>query len=154
MIQRLRQMRNEEGFTLIELLIVIIVLGILAAIVVFAVSGTRGDAVASRCKTDIKAVELSAEAVYAKQGSYPVGTIDDTTENTATAAIENALLDGFLVSGVKNGALLKSWPDSSDVRLVYTGTASTATLQVQKKNSSGTWTNTASTGVAGCTQSV
>src|SRR4051812_41769259 len=37
MYKRLQQSRSEEGFTLIELLIVIIILGILAAIVVFAV---------------------------------------------------------------------------------------------------------------------
>ena len=71
MIQRLQEKRNEEGFTLIELLIVIIVLGILAAIVVFAVGTTRDDASASACKTDVKSVQLSAEAMKTKNGSYP-----------------------------------------------------------------------------------
>ena len=47
MIERLQAKRNEEGFTLIELLIVIIVLGILAAIVVFAVGSTKSDAAKS-----------------------------------------------------------------------------------------------------------
>src|ERR1043165_9980164 len=63
MIQRLQAKRHEEGFTLIELLIVIIVLGILAAIGVFAVGSTRKDSVASACKTNVKSLELSAEAV-------------------------------------------------------------------------------------------
>lgn len=62
MFQRLRQKRSEEGFTLIALLIVIIVLGILAAIVVFAVGTTRKDSVAAACKTSYKSAELSAEA--------------------------------------------------------------------------------------------
>ena len=40
MLQQLRAARkNESGFTLIELLIVIVILGILAAIVVFSVQG-------------------------------------------------------------------------------------------------------------------
>ena len=33
--------KQDEGFTLIELLIVIVILGILATVVVFAVSGIR-----------------------------------------------------------------------------------------------------------------
>ena len=70
MIQRLQAKRNsEKGFTLIELLIVIIVLGILAAIVVFAVSGTKKDATEATCKTDAKSIELSAESVLAKVGT-------------------------------------------------------------------------------------
>src|SRR5687767_7838707 len=72
MIQRLQVKRNEKGFTLIELLIVIIVLGILAAIVVFAVGTTRDDAKASACKTDVKSVQLSAEAMKTTGGKYPV----------------------------------------------------------------------------------
>ena len=90
MIQRLRQMRNEEGFTLIELLIVIIVLGILAAIVVFAVGSTRGDAKAAACNTDVKSVQLSAEAMKTKNGFYP---------QTAPASPTGA-----------GGALLKTMP--------------------------------------------
>jgi prepilin-type N-terminal cleavage/methylation domain-containing protein len=111
MIQRLRQMRNEEGFTLIELLIVIIVLGILAAIVVFAIGNTRSDAVASTCKADVKSLELSAEAVKTKMGSYPGAT------TSANAASTN------LLSGGTNGALLKSWPSSTEYHLRWNGTA-------------------------------
>src|SRR5256884_5303571 len=72
MFQRLNEKRHEGGFTLIELLIVIIVLGILAAIVVFAIGSTRKDSVASSCKSNWKSVELSAEAVNTKSGGYPL----------------------------------------------------------------------------------
>src|SRR3954470_19276670 len=74
MLKQLHEKRrsDEGGFTLIELLIVIIILGILAAIVVFAVGNTRKDSVANSCKTDFKSVELSAEAINTKSGSYPL----------------------------------------------------------------------------------
>jgi prepilin-type N-terminal cleavage/methylation domain-containing protein len=104
MIQRLQAKRNDEGFTLIELLIVIIVLGILAAIVVFAVGSTRKDAVQSSCKTDLKSVQLSAEAMNTKNGIYP-----------ATAPIQPGA-----------GALLKAMPTSSDYALAYTQTGTPA----------------------------
>lgn len=61
----------DEGFTLIELLIVVIVLGILAAIVIFAVSTTRGSAVSATCRTDVRAIMRAAEMVRVVSGSYP-----------------------------------------------------------------------------------
>ena len=113
MIERLQAKRNEEGFTLIELLIVIIVLGILAAIVVFAIGSTRKDSVAASCKTNEKAIQLSAEAVNTKTGSYPAA-------------------QGGLIAP-SSGALLKSFPTSSDYAFTYTqtggGTGYTLTIQ-------------------------
>ena len=43
---------NESGFTLIELLIVIVVLGILAAIVVFSLTGVSGQSKQAACTSD------------------------------------------------------------------------------------------------------
>ncbi|MCA1842933.1 MAG: prepilin-type N-terminal cleavage/methylation domain-containing protein [Actinobacteria bacterium] len=104
MIERLQAKRNEEGFTLIELLIVIIVLGILAAIVVFAVGSTRTDAVKSACKTDYKSIQLSAEAMNTRNGVYPA----DPSAGT--------------------GALLKAMPSSAgNYSFNYTAVGSPAT---------------------------
>ena len=67
MLQQLRKARQEEsGFTLIELLIVIVILGVLAGIVVFAVGGITDRGNVSACKTDVKTVEVASEAYYAK----------------------------------------------------------------------------------------
>src|SRR5690349_2647165 len=60
-----RKRQGEGGFTLIELLIVIVILGILAAIVVFAVGGITDKGDASACKSDAKNVEVAQEAYYA-----------------------------------------------------------------------------------------
>ncbi|TDU91683.1 prepilin-type N-terminal cleavage/methylation domain-containing protein [Kribbella voronezhensis] len=63
--------RSESGFTLIELLIVIVILGVLSGIVVFAVSGIQDRGNAAACKTDKKTVQVAVEAYYAKKGVYP-----------------------------------------------------------------------------------
>jgi general secretion pathway protein G len=71
MLEQMRAAReNESGFTLIELLIVIVILGVLAGIVVFAVSAFNNDGVAAACKSDAKNVEVASEAYYAKKGTW------------------------------------------------------------------------------------
>ncbi len=64
-----------KGFTLIELLVVIVILGILAAVVVFAVSGITDRGQQSACKTDRRTIQTAAEA-YIAQEEPTSGTID------------------------------------------------------------------------------
>jgi general secretion pathway protein G len=62
--------RNDGGFTLIELLIVIVILGVLAAIVVFGVRGITDRGKTAACKADKHTVEVAAEAGYAQDSAY------------------------------------------------------------------------------------
>lgn len=61
--------RNDEGFTLVELLIVIVILGILATIVVFAVRGITDQGQDNACKATAKTYEVAIEAYYAQYGN-------------------------------------------------------------------------------------
>jgi prepilin-type N-terminal cleavage/methylation domain-containing protein len=93
-LERLRarreEMNDEGGFTLIELLIVIVILGILAAIVVFAVQNLTGSSLKASCQSDFKTVETAVEAYKAQVLNYPGGTTaakpTDNDLNTVNAA--------------------------------------------------------------------
>jgi peptide/nickel transport system substrate-binding protein len=61
---------DQKGFTLIELLVVIVILGILAAVVVFAVQGTGDKGAASAAKIDVRTIRTAEEAYRAKFGGY------------------------------------------------------------------------------------
>ena len=74
---------SESGFTLIELLIVIVVLGILAAIVVFSLTGVTGQSKAAACTADGKTIETAADAYEASFSQWP-GAADSTTVPDAT----------------------------------------------------------------------
>ncbi len=65
------QARKDKGFTLVELLIVIVILGILATVTVFAVRGITDKGKSAGCQADAKTFETGLEAYYAQNGLYP-----------------------------------------------------------------------------------
>ena len=82
-IENRRRMRGQGGFTLIELLVVIAILGVLAAVVVFAVGGINNTSKESACEIDKRTVSTAAQAYFAQENDW--------------AASEQALVDaGFL----------------------------------------------------------
>ena len=68
--ERLRRRHGEGGFTLVELLVVIVILGILAAIVVFAVGGITDHGQTSACQSDKQALETAEESYFAQNSAY------------------------------------------------------------------------------------
>lgn len=60
-----------KGFTLIELLVVIVILGILAAVVVFSVRGITDKGDSSACKATRNTVDTAIEAYRALNSTYP-----------------------------------------------------------------------------------
>jgi len=62
--------RDDRGFTLVELLIVIVVLGVLATITVFAVRGITNEGQQSACASDKKSIETAEESNMAQHGAY------------------------------------------------------------------------------------
>ena len=64
--------KSDRGFTLVELLIVIVILGILATVTVFAVRGITDQGKTSACKADQNTLQTALETYYAKNGNTTV----------------------------------------------------------------------------------
>lgn len=75
---------RQQGFTIVELLIVIVVIGILAALVITTFTGIQQKARNTERQTDIKALHGQVEAYYAQNGKYPtLANLNDGTWRTA-----------------------------------------------------------------------
>lgn len=77
------QNKKDKGFTLVELLIVIVILGILATVTVFAVRGITDQGQGSACKATAKTYEVGIEAYYARFGN----AVNPTGANLESAGL-------------------------------------------------------------------
>jgi len=105
---------KQQGFTIVELLIVIVVIGILAAITIVAYNGIQNRGKAAAAQSLANAVVKKAEAWNTIQSSYPsycqltTGTTNATGTTTCTAGatagpVEAKLDDASKVSATAPG---------------------------------------------------
>jgi general secretion pathway protein G len=112
----------EAGFTLIELLIVIVVLGILAATVIFALGGVTGQSAEAACNSDAKSVEVAAQAYISNNG---IQTAMNSTSLTLAA------------DGINGNPYLHSWPSNSTFYTVTMGGDGTVSVTPVKGTDAG-----------------
>ncbi|HEY1063760.1 MAG TPA: type II secretion system protein [Candidatus Saccharimonadales bacterium] len=80
----LNKQRDQRGFTIVELLIVIVVIGILAALVITTYGGIQAKGRDSQRQSDIKILHSQIELFYADHNFYPaVADLNNATWRTA-----------------------------------------------------------------------
>ena len=90
------QEQHDKGFTLVELLIVIVILGILATVTVFAVRGITDQGKAATCKSDSKTLQTAYEAYSAQYG----GTTIPVSTSTPAGVVPAGANAAFIAAGV------------------------------------------------------
>jgi general secretion pathway protein G len=131
---------TQKGFTIVELLIVIVVIGILAALVITTYNGIQQKGRNTERTTDLKALQGQLEAYYAQKGSYPAIATDGTGLGTDSA--KNVAFVGTDMKGLDKEALRDPKGAAADYAL-NTGT----TIAANKY----TYNVTQSDGTTACT---
>ena len=95
--------RTRKGFTLIELLIVVVIIGILAAIAIPKFADTKRKAYIAAMKSDLKNQVTAAEAWFSDRGTY-VGYTPSTGSAGVNFTSPSFLATGWSLSATHTGA--------------------------------------------------
>lgn len=77
-----RRQNGEAGFTLVEMLVVIVIVGILAAVAIPIYMNQRKNGWKSAVESDVKSAAVAISTELAKNGSGGIGVTCDATANS------------------------------------------------------------------------
>jgi len=101
---QLSKLRDQRGFTLIEIMVVVVILGVLAAIIVPKFLGRPDEAKVTKAKVDIKSLEEALGLFKLDNGFYP------STEQGLKALVEKPEI-GRIPEKFQAGGYLKRVPN-------------------------------------------
>jgi prepilin-type N-terminal cleavage/methylation domain-containing protein len=95
-------LRNRKGFTLIELLIVVVIIGILAAIAIPKFAATKDKAKLASVKSDVRNTETAEEAYFSDYSTYgdygQLGTASNFIVSTGNTMSITPAASGYTVT--------------------------------------------------------
>lgn len=111
---------SRQGFTLIELLIVVVIIGILAAVAIPKFSATKGKAYIATMKSDLKNLASAQEAYYYERSVYYDGAIPDPSMPFSPSTGVSVNIVSADVAGWSANA---SYAGIPNICAIYIGTA-------------------------------
>src|SRR5437660_8209832 len=94
---------NRKGFTLIELLIVVVIIGILAAIAIPKFANTKAKAYIASMKSDLRNLVTAEEAYFADSVKYSATTACRSEEHTSELQSRGQIVCRLLPENIKAG---------------------------------------------------
>lgn len=125
MLSNIKTAQKDRGFTIVELLIVVVVIGILAAITIVAYNGISNRAKTTKAQATASSIAKKMEAYNAEIGSYPAnygqltGAASTTTYNVSTSDATYTTAAATLTAGATDEKTLGIGVCTTGLRIAY-----------------------------------
>lgn len=93
---------SDRGFSLVELLIVIVVLGTLATVAIFAVRGIENRGGDATCSEDVRILHTAAESYFAQKGGDVIRVSDPAVAGVTGTSPELTLVEVGLLNSASD----------------------------------------------------
>ena len=103
----LKHKRNEEGLTLIELMVVVVILGIIAAVAIPSISNAINSAKVNTTISDLSTYQQALQRYYLDHGSYPASfsTLDLKSDASGATGTGSTYIYGPYLNFTSNQAV-------------------------------------------------
>jgi type IV pilus assembly protein PilA len=129
---------NRKGFTLIELLIVVVIIGILAAIAIPKFANTKQKAVVASMKSDLRNLVTAQEAYFSDNNAYApaIGAVQAAGVVAFTPSTGNVLVLANVTAGGWNATMTNpAVTQAPQTCGIYVGTAPAPNAAVVQEGS-------------------
>jgi prepilin-type N-terminal cleavage/methylation domain-containing protein len=113
---------TSSGFTIVELLVVIVVIGILAAITIVSYTGISSKAVNSSLQSDLSGAKKRLAIFYTDNGAYPATNNCGIAESTTNICLKTSGSNSFTYTPINTTSPLAFHLTSANGSTTYTAT--------------------------------
>jgi type IV pilus assembly protein PilA len=126
-LHRLREgSKDAHGFSLVELLVVILIIGVLAAISIPAFAGQKGKAMGAQAKEVVRTAETTAESIATdSNGDYKAISPAELNRHETTIPIVPSTKSAYLSAAKGEGSsysVTATVPDGTEFTITRSGT--------------------------------
>ena len=138
-----RQDHSDSGFTIVELLVVIVVIGILAAITIVTYTGISQKAIASSLQSDLTNASTQLKMYLTENSAYPNSVIDCPTPSAGNMCLKSSPGNSYSNYAASNASSPQTFTltasNSNGTSYIVTDSSQPTALAAAPLNPSADW---------------
>lgn len=106
----MKNIRNNKGFTLVEIMIVVVIIGLLAAMAIPAFQKVRTESQKKAVTNNIRQLTAAADQYFLEKGTTAVATVDLVGATNYVKELKQVASEAYPATLTQGETYLVTWP--------------------------------------------